>query len=128
VRALNFHFNFHFYFWYFNCVFLIFSRHCFFSFRKTLGLTRGALRPTGEVRLAYGPTLDPFPRCLVLQRYEELFIPTTHVGTTRGYYGGYYGLNKNIKKIPVLTHRDFKIIFTETYFSTHLGSPVIVVG
>ena len=45
----------------------IFGKHCFFSFRNTPGLTRGPLRPTGEVRLAYGPTLDHFPRCLVVQ-------------------------------------------------------------
>ena len=36
-----------------------------------LGLTRGALRTTGKVRLAYGPSLDPFSRCLVVQRYDE---------------------------------------------------------
>ena len=36
---------------------------------NTLGLTRGTLRTTGKVRLAYGPSLDPFSRCLVLQNY-----------------------------------------------------------
>jgi len=30
-----------------------------------------SFRPTEEVRQAYGPTLDHFPRCLVLQSYEQ---------------------------------------------------------
>ena len=37
-----------------------------------------------------------------LQMYKELFIPTTHGGTTRGYYG----LNKNIKKALMREHQD----------------------
>ena len=39
----------------------------------------GSLRTTGEVRLAYGPTLDPFPRCLVVQRYGGLRKLTTNL-------------------------------------------------
>ena len=41
--------------------FLIVLFHFNKSVRECLGLTRGPLRPTGEVRLAYGPTLDHFP-------------------------------------------------------------------
>ena len=47
-----------------------------------------------------------------VQRYKEVFIPTTHVGTTRGYYG----LNINIKKVPVLTHQDFKSLLLKQTF------------
>ena len=51
--------------------------------------------------------------------YKELIIHTTHRGTTRGYYG------YDMKKV-LMQHQDLN--FTETYFSTHLDSPVIVVG
>ena len=51
-----------------------------------------------------------------------------HSYYTLGYYAWVLRSKQKHKKVPMFTHQDFKFLFTETYFSTHLGSQVIVVG